>query len=230
MKEEHIQSRILIFDCDEDACATGKNTSFLFKNYIPHAQLTRACEGVFPTQLDFDGYIIGGSSAYVRDAEKPEGTWIRQLIDCVKQIDAQDKPILGVCFGHQILAHTFGGKVESRRSELGLHVVVLEEKDKLFAGLDKEVYVMEAHSDWVTVLPRNAECLAKSNHEELQAFRYRVHYGLQFHPEIQLAFMLGMAARARKQVSDEHKYDERIGRTIIENWYNNVKKMSDKYQ
>ena len=223
MSKKETKPRILIFDCDEDNYATGKNTSLLFKNYLPYAEMTRACEGVFPAQLDFDGYIIGGSSAHVSDAQNIKGKWINHLIDSVRKIDEADKPILGVCFGHQILAHVFGGHVEQGKEEFGLHKINVTKKDKLFANLEEKIYLAEAHSDWVTILPKNAEPIAKNNKGCIQGFCYRMHHGVQFHPEIQLAFLLGMTARKKQHELNYQRYEERTGRIILTNWYNSLK-------
>ena len=79
-----------------------------------------------------------------------------------------ESPMLGICFGHQLLAMALGGKVI--RNPLGWEVGTCKVRlthagkhDRLFSGLPDEFSVMQSHQDMVVDFPNNAECLASSS-------------------------------------------------------------------
>ena len=98
------------------------------------------------------------------------------------------KPVLGICFGHQLIADTFGGRVElnSKGWELGSCTVNFTEEAKnspLLEGLNSPLEVFQSHQDVVTKLPSEAVVLALNN-MGVQSFIYKdKFYGVQFHPE-----------------------------------------------
>jgi GMP synthase (glutamine-hydrolysing) len=111
-------------------------------------------------------------------------------------------PVLGVCFGHQLLAHALGGAVERhpRGPEVGTVGVELTgagRRDPLFAGLDSPLAVQASHEDHVAVAPPGAVILALNEHDPVQAFAHGPRLrGVQFHPEFDLE-------RARALCEDE---------------------------
>lgn len=97
-------------------------------------------------------------------------------------------PILGICLGHQLLAHWLGGKVKRGRWELGWLPVTVNEvglKDQLFSGLGESFYAFLWHGDQITKLPEEAVLLASSEACRVQAFRLRDQpvWGVQFNPQ-----------------------------------------------
>ena len=62
-----------------------------------------------PQSVDCDGYLITGSRHGVYD----ELPWIESLVNFIKEVLASRRKIIGVCFGHQLMAHYFGGRVEN---------------------------------------------------------------------------------------------------------------------
>lgn len=128
---------------------------------------------------------LSGSSVSVYD----DLPWIGRLSDAVKRWRDQDIPMLGVCFGHQIIADALGGRVEKHPGgwEVGVAEVELTEAgaaDPLFEGLPRRFPVMQSHQDVVVELPEGAVGLAANPHAAYQAFalgdRIRT---VQFHPE-----------------------------------------------
>jgi len=130
----------------------------------------------------FDGVIISGSQSSVYDDHRP---WIRTLSRWTEGAVADGLPILGVCWGHQLLAQILGGTVRGGSYELGYVQVNQEADDPIWNGLSDPFTVFATHSDHVVEMPPDAQLLA-SNETGAQAFRYEQVYATQFHPEYDL--------------------------------------------
>lgn len=128
-----------------------------------------------------DGVIISGSQSSVYD-DRP---WILELSRWVEGAIADGLPILGVCWGHQLLAQVLGGTVKGGSYELGYVEVNQETDDPLWEGIPDPFTVFATHSDHVVTLPSNATVLA-TNATGVQAFREEQVYAVQFHPEYDL--------------------------------------------
>jgi GMP synthase (glutamine-hydrolysing) len=136
--------------------------------------------GEWPADVDHDGVVITGSRSSVYQDEP----WIDTLVDRVARAADRGHPVLGICFGHQVLAEALGGHVEAMDGiELGYREVRrVDDGDPLLAGLDDRFVAFETHSDRVTELPPGATLLAE-NDRGVQAFRRGDCWGVQFHPE-----------------------------------------------
>jgi GMP synthase (glutamine-hydrolysing) len=96
-------------------------------------------------------------------------------------------PILGICYGHQLMALRLGGNVEgSVQREYGKTALTVTEPDTLFAGLDRELSCWMSHGDRVLEAPSGFEVLATTASSPVAAMadRTRRFYGVQFHPEV----------------------------------------------
>nr|KJR73689.1 MAG: GMP synthase [Thermoproteus sp. AZ2] len=95
-------------------------------------------------------------------------------------------PILGICYGHQLLAQTLGGSVERGPGEYGRTSVRLLVRDPLFDGWSDEETTWMSHGDYVARPPPGFEVLAVSERGYIAAMRSRDGriYGVQFHPEV----------------------------------------------
>lgn len=131
------------------------------------------------------GVIITGSPASTYDGE----AWITRSEEFLKRAADRSIPLYGVCFGHQLLAQTFGGKVEKcpRGWELGTVTVTQTEHAKqtpLFSSVPEQFTAQMSHGDVVTELPSGAVTLAQNDHWQYQAFMIGDHiWGTQFHSE-----------------------------------------------
>lgn len=97
-------------------------------------------------------------------------------------------PILGICYGQQLMAHLCGGAVTPGPArEYGQAFIEIVEKSALFAGIDSPAQVWMSHGDRVTALPPGFKVLARSPHAPIAAMgeEQRKLYGVQFHPEVQ---------------------------------------------
>ncbi|MBN1933874.1 MAG: glutamine-hydrolyzing GMP synthase [Anaerolineae bacterium] len=126
------------------------------------------------------GFILSGGPNSVYDPGAP------YLLPYLLQIDV---PILGLCYGMQLMAHTLDGHVVSagQREYGAAQVQVLDRQSPLFAGLDAELDVWMSHGDRVDRLPTGFRQIAASSNAPLAAMvsDERRWYGLQFHPEVQ---------------------------------------------
>ena len=108
--------------------------------------------GQLPDELDeCDSWLLTGSSGSVYD----EGPWLADLSDLVRDLHAAHAPTVGVCFGHQLLAHALGGRTERAASGWGvgaLPMAVTEPTDWMDPPL-AEATLLYSHQDQVTVLP-----------------------------------------------------------------------------
>jgi GMP synthase (glutamine-hydrolysing) len=129
------------------------------------------------------GVILSGSPFSVNDKNAPEV----EISSLTKKV-----PVLGVCYGAQLTAKQYGGKVEkSNKREYGRAVLHLEKtNDSLLQNLIPSSQVWMSHADTILKLPKEFELLATTDSIPIAAFRHKDDpkhkplYGLQFHPEV----------------------------------------------
>ena len=145
-------------------------------------------EALLPKPVDFAGVIITGSPHSVTEPKD----WTHRLGDWTLKAHYENLPCLGVCYGHQILGHAFGGQVITNpvKYEIGTVEVTLTEAgltDPLLGGLTNNQSTLAfnaVHGDVVSKLPAQAVCLAGNDATPNQAFRIgKSTWGVQFHPE-----------------------------------------------
>lgn len=140
---------------------------------------------------DWSGIIVTGSPAMVTEQLDWSENTARWLVHAV----AQQIPLLGVCYGHQLLAHALGGKVGDRTQgrESGTLEVTLNDRgtdDLLLGSLPGRFQAHLTHQQSVLKLPEDAVLLASSAEEPNQAFRVGPRaWGVQFHPEFNAEIM-----------------------------------------
>lgn len=132
---------------------------------------------------DIKGIILSGSPASVRDKDAPK-------VDIDKLIAF--RPVLGVCYGAQLMAQTYGGSVEkSNVREYGrAHLQIKQAEDALFKGVTDNCQVWMSHADTIKEIGNEFELIASSDSIPVAAFRSKNGnfankvYALQFHPEV----------------------------------------------
>lgn len=156
---------------------------------------TTTVESVLAKAREAEGILIGCSAELSYNSTSKGRVRLdairSKLLPVLRQVIAAypEKKILGICFGHQILAESLGGTVlyAPAQKEVGavkVHVTADGAADPLFDGVSHTFTAITGHQDAVTVLPLNATLLATSARCSMQAFRYgRAIYGVQFHPE-----------------------------------------------
>ncbi len=164
----------------------------------------RVADGdALPNAAGFSGVLITGAHAMVTDGDP----WIEPLCAWLRQAAAWSLPILGVCYGHQLLAQAFGGSVGNhpRGPEVGTFEVGLTPAgcaDPLLGSLPPRFTAHLTHTQSVLTLPPGAEVLAANDYEPHQAFRVGANvWGVQFHPEFSAAVMVDYVRRQAPELA-----------------------------
>lgn len=156
-----------------------------------------------------DALIFSGSP---RDAwaNSPD---VLALLAFLQQTVSRNQPILGVCFGHQLLARALGGQVERdpkgwEVGECSVHLTPDGLQSPLFADIDSRVHVIESHRDAVLSLPPGARLLASNEHTPIQAFSMNERFfGVQFHPEMNGDILRHLWLERREKLRDTIGFD-----------------------
>ena len=143
-----------------------------------------------PDASGLEAILITGSSAGVYD----DFDWIAPLEAFVRTAHARKVPMVGVCFGHQLVAHALGGRVAalptcSEYGTIEVKATPAADADPVFQGAPKTFKAQAAHSQTVADLPRGAKLLAENGFGVQAARMADTVWGLQFHPEFDLGFM-----------------------------------------
>lgn len=142
-------------------------------------------DGEPPAHHRLAGVVVTGSHSMVSDRE----AWSEALVPWLREAVATQTPLLGICYGHQLLAHALGGVVghhpdgpEIGTVEVALHAPARD--DPLLGRLPLRFAAQSVHWQSVRTLPPGALLLAGSAHEPHHAFRVGAcAWGVQFHPE-----------------------------------------------
>jgi GMP synthase (glutamine-hydrolysing) len=124
------------------------------------------------------GYILSGSPSSVKDPGAPMLS---------KSFFETDKPVLGVCYGMQLIAELFGGElVRSDKREYGRSHFKITDDGRLFAGMADNSQVWMSHGDSIVGLPKGFRLTGstESLHVAAMVHESRPIYGVQFHPEV----------------------------------------------
>jgi GMP synthase (glutamine-hydrolysing) len=158
-----------------------------------------------PAPETLRGVVISGAHAMVTDFEP----WMKHLATWLEELVAVSVPVLGICFGHQILARALGGVVDyhPRGREVGTVEVRMNAGvcvDPLFAGMPDIFTAQVFHAQSVIQLPPGATVLAGNDFEPHQAIAYAERaWGVQFHPEFDARIMRAYIAEEAGTLQNE---------------------------
>lgn len=189
----------------------------------------RAPEADLPSSpQSFDRIIVSGSKTSCL-ARAP---WISELESFVGAALDLGKPILGVCYGHQILARVLGGMDfvrKAARPEIGWTEIHKLGESPLLAGLPDTFTSFSSHHEEIAQLPPGARPLARSRDCAIQGFQLenRPVFGIQFHPEKSIAGAEEIFSHYRKKApsvpllgagQSRRRYQASVGETIFRNF------------
>lgn len=167
------REKVIVFDF-------GSQTAHLIARRI--RELGVYSEIVLPEQeIDFNGVkgiVLSGGPASVYEKSAPT---------IEKNVLEHSLPVLGLCYGHQLLAQMLGGRVEKGKvREFGKAGLETLNRKGVFEGLGKKETVWMSHGDFVSVLPDGFKVIGKTSDCATAAiadFKKKI-FGLQFHPEV----------------------------------------------
>lgn len=151
------------------------------------------------------GAVITGSWNMVTDLED----WSELTAAWIRQAHACKLPMLGICYGHQLMAHALGGKVDfhPQGRELGCHALQRladTSGDPLLDQLPAQFNALLSHDQTVLQAPECARVVARSAHDPHQILRYGDHaLSVQFHPEFSPALMRACIERRASELASE---------------------------
>ena len=128
-------------------------------------------------KLNPKGIIFSGGPSSVYDSNAPTPT---------KEIFHLQTPILGICYGHQIIVNNFGGKVKRVNKEYGSAVLSIDDNSDIFSGIGDSIRAWMSHGDEAKLVPDNFEIIGHTENARAAAIsnKQKTVYGIQFHPEV----------------------------------------------
>ena len=166
----------------------GENVGRMIRDWLAPAmrdadmQVVEVATGArVPDAGDFDGFVLSGSEKGVYD----DTPWMEPLRRLLRAVRDCRKPVFGICFGHQIMADTYGGKAELR--DLGEVAGA-----RRFTVMGREVDAHVWHQDQVTKVPPGARVQGGADYCPIGVLAYDFPaLSVQFHPEYTREFLSG---------------------------------------
>jgi len=159
--------------------------SSMFAEVLPPLSFdTYNCQqGEFPTDIyEYDFYITTGSKASVYE----DISWVQQLIEFVGILYKQKRKLIGICFGHQIMAMALQGKVEKSPKGWGIGIArnQITDHPKWMHGEFSEINILVSHQDQISQLPDDSLIIASTDFCPYFIVQWGGHFlSIQGHPE-----------------------------------------------
>lgn len=151
--------------------------------HLPDAEwtVTSAVTGGLPDYDDFDGYLItGGKYSVFEDL-----AWQDRLFDFIRLLHREQKTLVGICYGHQAIAHALGGKVDRSSKGWGVGLMPVDVVRETSWAKPAEALMLHAmHQDQVTEAPAGADVFLASAFCPISGFTLGQHFlAIQQHPD-----------------------------------------------
>ncbi|WP_093375208.1 glutamine amidotransferase [Variovorax sp. OV329] len=173
----------------------------------------RVAEQALPPANQISGVVVTGSHAMVSHRE----AWSERAAEWLGNLVREDEvPVLGICYGHQLLAHALGGQAGDHPVSMEIGTVQVEATaaaahDPLFAAMPARFEAHVVHRQSALCLPPGAVRLAGNGFESNQAFRVGEQaWGVQFHPEFDEDAMRGYIDRQWASLENPQALRDRV--------------------
>jgi len=197
-----------LLECDE---VTGRFAQVsggyreMFAALLPEARFAyyRAHEGALPASpYACDAWLCTGSRYSAYDPMP----WVGALAQFIRDLHVSEKPFVGICFGHQMLAQALGGEVAKAENGWGVGVLPMEiiSSESWMQPPRAEVRIQHMHQDQVQRLPPGSVVLGRSAHCEVGMFRVgETMLGIEGHPEFTPEFSEALIRARRERIGTE---------------------------
>jgi GMP synthase (glutamine-hydrolysing) len=183
-------------------------------------RVARVCDGeALPEPESVSGVAVTGSSSFVSQPEP----WALRAADWLPTALDAGTPVLGICYGHQLLARALGGRVGPNPAGRQIGTVRVDLRpavrvaDPLLGHLPETALVQASHVESVLELPPGATLLGRSAADPNHAFAYGAcAWGLQFHPDFDARVIRGYIEERAEILVDEGLDPERLLRSARE--------------
>ena len=144
----------------------------VYAELVPYDISYEELQKLNPTGIIFSG---GPSSVYNSDAPIPEN-----------KIFDMNLPLLGICYGHQLIVNKYGGKVKRANKEYGSSLLTIDNNEDLLNGIGESVRAWMSHGDEAEQLPEGFKVIGHTESTKAAAIESEEKsiYGIQFHPEV----------------------------------------------
>ncbi|MFY9300792.1 MAG: glutamine-hydrolyzing GMP synthase [Candidatus Nitrosotenuis sp.] len=144
----------------------------VYAELVPYDISAEKLRELNPKGIIFSG---GPSSVYAKDAPRPDSNIFQMKL-----------PLLGICYGHQLIVDNFGGKVKRANKEYGHSILTVDSGSDLLGGVGSSLRAWMSHGDEAEKIPSNFEIIGHTERSQAAAIANRQHlvYGIQFHPEV----------------------------------------------
>ena len=144
----------------------------VYAELVPYDISPEELKKMNPKGIIFSG---GPSSVYNDDAPTPD-----------EELFNFDLPLLGICYGHQLIVNKFGGKVKRANKEYGSSLLSMDKNSALLDGIGESIRAWMSHGDEAEEIPSNFEVIGhtENSHAAAIANTDRTVFGIQFHPEV----------------------------------------------
>ena len=144
----------------------------VYAELVPYDISYEELQKINPTGIIFSG---GPSSVYNSDAPIPEN-----------KIFDMNLPLLGICYGHQLIVNKYGGKVKRANKEYGSSLLTIDNNEDLLNGIGESVRAWMSHGDEAEQIPEGFKVIGHTESAKAAAIasKEKSIYGIQFHPEV----------------------------------------------